>query len=223
MECFGCGLVFLSPRMTAEAYAKFYDGPYRKLVSAFHGREINAETIEAEQWDYALEVKDVLIPYLDFPLRPDRNWNLLDIGGSTGVVGHVVAGGFGIAPTVLDPCPAELERARGYANVIRGTIESFDPAGRTWDVILLCQTVDHLLDISGSLAKIRTMIAPDGVFWVDIVDYGRRPEIKIDHPYYLTPTTMGAHLRKAGFEVKHVEPAPDGVHVGFVCVPGVRG
>ena len=47
--CGRCGLVFLNPRMTAQAYGRFYDGTYRPLVSAFHGRLINAHTIQAEQ------------------------------------------------------------------------------------------------------------------------------------------------------------------------------
>src|SRR5215510_15120694 len=43
--CSSCGLVFLNPRMTPSAYASFYDGVYRPLVSAFHGRLIDAKTI----------------------------------------------------------------------------------------------------------------------------------------------------------------------------------
>jgi hypothetical protein len=43
--CRRCGLVFLNPRMTADAYGRFYDGVYRPLVSAFHGRLIDATTI----------------------------------------------------------------------------------------------------------------------------------------------------------------------------------
>ena len=32
--CARCGLEFLNPRMTADAYARFYDGVYRPLDSA---------------------------------------------------------------------------------------------------------------------------------------------------------------------------------------------
>ena len=51
--CRHCGLVFLNPRMTAEAYGRFYDGIYRPLVSAFHGRLIDART----QFDAQLSAK----------------------------------------------------------------------------------------------------------------------------------------------------------------------
>ena len=56
--CRRCGLVFLNPRMTGEAYGGFYNGVYRPLVSAFHGRLIDAQTIQDEQRDYAIERAD---------------------------------------------------------------------------------------------------------------------------------------------------------------------
>ncbi len=62
--CRACGLVFLNPRMTADAYGRFYDGVYRPLVSAFHGRLIDARTIQAEQHDYAVERAEFLRPFV---------------------------------------------------------------------------------------------------------------------------------------------------------------
>jgi len=53
--CRRCGLVFLNPRMTADSYGRFYNGIYRPLVSAFHGRLIDAQTIQDEQREYAAE------------------------------------------------------------------------------------------------------------------------------------------------------------------------
>src|SRR6478672_8137131 len=40
--CRACGLSFLNPVMTGEAYGEFYQGVYRPLVSAYHGRLIDA-------------------------------------------------------------------------------------------------------------------------------------------------------------------------------------
>src|SRR5215471_3678973 len=80
--CRRCGLVFLNPRMTAEAYGRFYDGVYRPLVSAFHGRLIDARTIQAEQRDYAVERASFVRPFL----AGAHLTSMLDIGGSTGVV-----------------------------------------------------------------------------------------------------------------------------------------
>src|SRR5687767_14679381 len=54
--CDRCGLVFLDPVMTAAAYSRFYAGTYRPLVSAYHGRLIDAHTIQGEQWQYAADL-----------------------------------------------------------------------------------------------------------------------------------------------------------------------
>ena len=224
-RCARCGLVFLNPMPTAEAYADFYRHVYRPLVSAYHGRTIDAETVERDQVEYAEELVAALEPFLADGPRS----TLLDVGGSTGLVAEAVARRFGLAATVLDPAPDEAERAaaRGLETVV-GTIEAYDPGERRFDVVLLCQTIDHLLDVAGSLAKLRHLIAEDGLLFVDIVDFRvpwRRTgnvadAIKVDHPYSLTPATAEAFLARAGFRPLHVERAADGLHVSYVCEPG---
>jgi hypothetical protein len=211
--CPFCGLTFFTQRMTREAYAEFYaSGAYRRLVSAFHGREINAETIQPEQREYAQYVYGILDPWTE-------TWGgsaLLDIGGSTGIVAHHLATHIGCDAAVLDPAPAELERADGLLR-FPGTIEDFDPQGRTWDLVTLCQTADHLLDLMGSLRKIRGLLSEEGLFWSDIVDFDKTQEVKIDHPFNLTERTYRAFLERAGFSLLQINYAPDGVHIGFLC------
>src|SRR5688572_25428683 len=94
--CAGCGLVFLNPRMTAEAYGRFYGGVYRPLVSAFHGRLIDATTIQAEQREYAAERAEFMRPFL----QGAGLTTMLDIGGSTGVVARHLAEEFALDATV---------------------------------------------------------------------------------------------------------------------------
>ena len=54
VECQGCGLRFLSFRMTAEAYEEFYaGGHYRELLATFYGHPVSAQSIEADQERYA--------------------------------------------------------------------------------------------------------------------------------------------------------------------------
>src|SRR5262245_14611492 len=153
--CTTCGLVFLNPRMTAEAYGRFYDGIYRPLVSAFHGRLIDATTIQAEQREYAAE----RVVFLREFLATEGPRTLLDIGGSTGVVAHHLAREFGLQATVIDPAPLELEQARRYGvQTITGLVEAHDFGDQTFDVVIICQTVDHLLDVAGTLARVRGLL-----------------------------------------------------------------
>jgi 2-polyprenyl-3-methyl-5-hydroxy-6-metoxy-1,4-benzoquinol methylase len=226
--CRRCGLVFLNPRLTAEAYARFYNGTYRPLVSAFHGRLIDARTIQAEQREYAAERAKFLRPFI----TDARRRTLLDIGGSTGVVAAHFAREFGLEGTVIDPAPLEIEQAQRLGlETISGLVEHHDFSKRRFDIVTICQTVDHLLDIAGTLARVRQLLTDDGVLFIDIVDFRAaylrnwsvEDAIKIDHPYYLTEPTILAYLGSAAFEVLRSDYAADHLHVSYVCRPATGG
>ena len=222
--CARCGLVFLDPVMTAAAYGDFYTRTYRPLVSAFHGRLIDARTIQQEQREYAVERGDLLAPYVN-----GRGYKtLLDIGGSTGVVADAFARRFDVRATVVDPAPLETMQAQALGlETIEGLVEHVDLGARQFDVVVMCQTVDHLLDVTGTLRRLRDLVTPDGVFFIDIVDFRAaylrnasvEGAIKIDHPYYLTEATMTAYLRRAGFEIARSDYAADHLHVSYVARP----
>jgi ubiquinone/menaquinone biosynthesis C-methylase UbiE len=223
--CEVCGLVFLNPRMTAQAYGRFYDGIYRPLVSAFHNRLIDAKTIQGEQREYAIERAEFARPFL----QDAGLGSMLDIGGSTGVVAGHFAKAFGLSGTLIDPAPLEVEQARAFGlETITGLVEEHDFGSRRFDVVLICQTVDHLLDVAGTLARVRRLLTPRGRLFVDIVDFRAaylrnwsvEDATKIDHPYYLTQETMRAYLERAGFEILRTDYAADHLHVSYLCGPG---
>jgi 2-polyprenyl-3-methyl-5-hydroxy-6-metoxy-1,4-benzoquinol methylase len=152
---------------------------------------------------------------------------LIDVGGSTGIVSAAVREAFGSAVTVLDPAPAELEVAAAAGmETIAGFVEDFDPGARRWDLVLLCQTIDHLLDARGTLESMRWMTADDGHAFVDVLDLliAARKQgsvegaAKIDHPYYLTHDTAVAAFGLTGFEPVAERLSADG-HWGFVLSP----
>jgi 2-polyprenyl-3-methyl-5-hydroxy-6-metoxy-1,4-benzoquinol methylase len=223
--CGRCGLVFLNPVMTAEAYGRFYGGVYRPLVSAYHGRLIDARTIQAEQRDYAAERSALLRPFLTHAAAR----TLLDIGGSTGVVAQVLAREFGLEATVIDPAPLEVLEAQTLGlETITGLVEAHDFGARRFDVVAICQTVDHLLDVAGTLRRVRELLTPGGVLFIDIVDFRAaylrnwsvEEAVKIDHPYYLTEPVALAFLARAGFDVLRTDYAADHLHVSYVCRAG---
>lgn len=222
--CTRCGLVFLNPRPTEAEYARFYESVYRPLVGAYHGRLIDASSIEGEQERYAQELVRLLTPFLD----GRTGGRLLDVGGSTGVVASALAGAFGLEGVVVDPAPAELERAaaRGLATVA-ATMEQFAPEEDSFDVVIVCQTIDHLLDVSSTLEKLHNALHEQGILFVDVVDLragylragGIEGATKIDHPYSLTEDTTELFLARAGFDVVRKDYAADRLHVGYVCRP----
>jgi SAM-dependent methyltransferase len=191
-------------------------------VSAYHGRLIDASTVQVEQRDYGDELAEFLRSRL--VAAPS---SLIDLGGSTGVVADRVRAVFpSVAATVLDPAPDELAvaAANGMAT-IAGFIEDYDPAGRTWDLVLLCQTIDHVLDATAVMRALREMLGPDGHAFVDVLDVSfmlrRRGAIegavKVDHPYYFTRATALGLFSKVGLRVVDERMSHDG-HWGFVLV-----
>ena len=222
LACLRCGLVSLSPRLTPAEYADFYATAYRPLVSAYHGRLIDAETVQEEQRLYAAELVQFL--RLSLPAPPSR---VLDVGGSTGVVAGAVREAFGAAATVLDPAPDELAHAAAAGmETVAGFAEDADVGARTFELVLLCQTIDHLLDIAATLHSIRSWVAPGGFAFVDVLDVEfmllRRGAIegaiKIDHPYSLTRETALAYFRQAGLSPTAERLSDDG-HLGFLLEP----
>jgi SAM-dependent methyltransferase len=221
--CIRCGLGFLSPRLTAGEYADFYAHVYRPLVSAYHGRLIDAETVQVEQRGYAAE----LIGFLQRHLATSPA-DVLDVGGSTGVVAAAVQDAFGSHVTVLDPAPDELAIAAAAGlETIEGFAEDFDPGARRWQLVLLCQTIDHLLDVSATLEALRGLLADRGRVFVDVLDvefvaqrHGSiEGAVKIDHPYYLTRATALGYFARVGLDVVAERMSPDG-HWGFLLAPG---
>jgi SAM-dependent methyltransferase len=220
--CRACGLGFLSPRLSAAEYESFYEHVYRPLVSAYHGRRIDAETVQVDQQAYA----DELMPFLREHL-PRRPATVLDVGGSTGIVAAAVRDAFGARATVLDPAPDELAKAEATGmETVAGFAEEFDPGDRRWDLVLLCQTIDHLLDVRATLASLRRLTADDGRAFVDVLDLmiAARKQgtvegaAKIDHPYYLTHDTATAFFLLTGYQPVAERLSEDG-HWGFVLEP----
>ncbi len=224
-RCTGCGLVFISPRMVDDGYRRFYaDGHYRTLLTKFYGKPIQPGTMEASQRAYA----EALAVYLEPYLAKRTMSTVLDVGGSTGVVAGTMARRFGLKATVLDPADAELVVAKQAGlNALCGTIEEWSPNGYRWDLVLLCQTVDHLLDIRVALAKLRHAVSGRGLFYMDIacfdilLDRPKLPEqvVKVDHPYYLSRVHAETYLDRAGFQVVARCNGPLRYQVGYLCKP----
>ncbi len=220
--CLSSGLTFLNPVMTREAYSAFYRDTYRPLVSAYHNRLIDAASIQDEQRLYALQ----LIDFAASELRDRKVRHLLDIGGSTGVVAEAFVRAFGGEAMIVDPAPDELAYARDSGmKVIPGFIEDAELEKNAFDFVMICQSVDHLLDVDAVLSCVRNSLADEGLFFIDIVDFRAaylrnhsiEEAIKVDHPYYFTQETITAYFKKHGFRAIKTNFAADHLHIGFLC------
>jgi SAM-dependent methyltransferase len=203
--CEDCGLVYLDPRPTREAYSLFYEQHYRELIGAWKGKPETPESMRGEQHLYASHVTQ-LLKSADVTRHAKH---AVDLGGSTGVVARNLEQQ-GVACLVVDPSPDELAVAASYELETEvGLVETWEPGDRKFDLALLCRTVDHLVSIRQSLEKIHSFLAPNGLLFIDAVDFESsarnatdyRQFLKLDHCFYLSDTTMRAYFRAIGFKV----------------------
>ena len=223
--CLRCGLIFLLDRFTAEGYTRFYQDYYRALGSVYLNRPITPKTLQEEQRRYARSLIETFRGLLPLP----AGTTLIDVGGSTGVVATEFAGAYGMAATVLDPSPDELEQARAAGHTTMCTLfETWEGTDEQFDLVLCNRTIDHFLDLKRALEKLRSLCKPSGYLLIDIVDVEMirkrkgmlEGAIKVDHPYYLCNEIAAAILQEAGFAVVYREIASSPERVTYLCRPG---
>jgi SAM-dependent methyltransferase len=224
MTCRVCGLTMLNPCMTSNSYGEFYKGIYRPLVSAYHGRIIDAQTIQEEQKGYAKEMEQLLAPFM----QNKNSASFLDVGGSTGIIAAHFAREFKVRATVLDPAPDEIAEADALGiETVTSFVEDWQHGGRRFDLIGMFKTVDHLLDVSKTLKTLRSLIADDGLFIIDVVDFRAvylkkwsiEDSLKIDHPFSLTDPVMEAYLLQSGFKTVRKAYGKDRQLIVYICSP----
>lgn len=210
VQCRGCGLRYINPRQTADEYAAFYQHGYRPLLERWLKRPYPLSEIETDQWRYAADTTSALARWLE----PYAGGSVLDVGGSTGVVGRMCRARWGMTVTVVDPSADELARARD-CQTICGSAETVDLP--TVDVALVCRTLDHLLDPLGVLRRLRACAR---LLVVDVNNVDGWPpdhRYKVDHPYAFTEQTLKAMVAAAGWTIQAQWRRRGPQYVGVVC------
>jgi SAM-dependent methyltransferase len=228
--CLDCGLFYLVDRFSAAGYSDFYSsGAYRTVSSQFNGVTHAIHDVQANQLAYARNLVRLLAGFVP----PRREGKLLDVGGSTGIVARELAKEFGMRGTVLDPATEEVAAARAAGlDAVVGSLEDWN-TGDKFDLIVLCRSIEHLFDLRRSLARIRSLLTPQGLFYCDIADFMEMcrlsgpPETftKVDHCYWLTQSTALQIFRALGFELVSMNIAFGAAQVGFLlraCEPSVE-
>lgn len=213
--CGGCGIGYLVERLSKNSYAKLYDGSYRRLLSSLFQQDIDLEFIKNHNKKYA----EKLISRIGNDLALTSRSTVLDIGGSTGAVSYEILKRSGVRPIVLDPSEEELEEAKAKGlETILGTIEDADLGDRKFDLVLFCRTAEHVTDLKRTLGRIRSILKPGGMFYMDyldLVEYAHRDgaveaTARLSHCFYLYNEMIPTLLSHFGFKVRttYISPTP---------------
>jgi SAM-dependent methyltransferase len=217
-------LFYLADCFTVESYSQFYlKGAYRSVCSQFNNVRHTIDQIRADQRNYAQTLSSVLARYV----QGHRTGKLLDVGGSAGIVASEFVKKFNLRGTVLDPAEEEIAAARSLGlEAVVGSVENYDTQD-TYDLVLLCRSVEHLMDLRAAFARIRGLLKPGGLFYCDIADFIELcqqvgpPETvaKIDHRYWLTQATAISIFGALGFELISMDIAFGFGYAGYLLRP----
>lgn len=210
VKCRTCDLVFESPRPGREAIDAFYanEGLWTRSTDAEGAARSYVHELEAKK-----PLFDDLVRRIE---QRKRSGRLLDVGS-----------GAGLLERSLDPSRWEfvgVESSRFIAefgprelgtHVLCTTFEAADFPEASFDVIVMKYVLDHMEAPFEALLKARRLLKEDGLLVVaDLINIesfcarvfgsGHR----LIHPMhftYFSPSTIRAHLKRAGFRVVRVE------------------
>jgi SAM-dependent methyltransferase len=195
MKCLQCGLIFMKPRLSAEAlvreYAQAEDPVYLENIQA-----------RIETFRYNLnEIRQYLRP-------SDR---VLEIGSYCGAF-LKVARDEGIDITGLEPSEwaARQSSTMSDAAVICGTTDDLPRDLGTFDAVVAWDVLEHFADPVAELVKIHRLLDENGTFlfstlmidnWFPQAMGKRWPWFMDMHLFYFTEATIRQILEKTGFEI----------------------
>lgn len=206
--CQNCGLIYINPRMTDEELAKFYEEDYRKTEK---GTELSENISDQELYlgvYNALYAKQFVAKHLTC----EEGAKALDIGCHTGsLLGQLRKLGF--APYGIEPDARSViypKKLYGLDNIFNGTIEAYDNRFGEFDLITICDCLEHVTSVTEVLQKLRSMLKPDGHLMIAIPAW-QYPSVSVSaflssaHTYTFSPETITAYLHKTGFEPEVID------------------
>ena len=225
--CHCTGLLYLVDRLTQDGYERFYrSGLYRELTASFFGGRLN--DLVSKQQEGAKTNAELVINALRHQISLPNGATLLDVGGSTGALAQAFVQAYKVQATVLDPAEKELELAAALG--LRTKLGQFEHAdfseGEKYDVVVLNQMIEHVVDIRATFEKARSLLKTQGHVVFDILDCLAEIEkvgcveaaSRLDHCYFLYEEMVDVLCKRVGLVVaKRIRHT--GISILYSCRP----
>lgn len=223
VECKGCGMVHLSPRMTLPELQKFYS--QNQFSKLFRGSAIPDENIMATREQRAQKKIALINPYLD--MIPEGS--VLEIGCSSGYLlrgirdkGYEVYG--------VDPSDGFVQYAKNHygLTVVSGMFPDAVPNewGDRFSMIIALHVLEHTDDPIYILKSIRERLKYGGLLILEVPDLNRAVTVRKylqqnyfqkSHIWDFSGITIKRLLEKCGLKVfvceNYSNNAPDDKNV----------
>lgn len=206
--CKTCGLTRINPRMSQKGYERFYKEAFFEYLDPYN-RPAYVEEFENTTNDkYWTNGRRKIMPYIYGWLRPDLK-TVLDIGAGYGTILYYLQKEKGMQCLGIDPDPESVKIAKEKFGVeIQDfTVEGyFEKHHEKFDVVILEQTFEHLLDPLVTLKEIKKRLTPEGFCYIGVPNaykFGAPYSLyyQLAHTYNYTPYSLKKLAELAGLRV----------------------
>ncbi|MFH1093213.1 MAG: methyltransferase domain-containing protein [Candidatus Omnitrophota bacterium] len=194
LKCVTCGLVFVPSGESSQIIIR----QYREMVDAGYIEE------ETGRRKTACLVLKKLQRY------QKKGKLLLDVGCSTGFfLDEAKKKGWQVQGVELSQWAASIAREKFSIDVINSTLKQAKLPANSYDLIVLHDTIEHVLNPREMLIEIRRILKPDGVVYINTPDIqslasrvlkARWWGINRHHLFYFSRKTLNRLLEAAGFK-----------------------
>jgi len=210
VECSDCGLIYENPRYPAEVIMQGYassneaghDSQYPMRVNSFYRALSKLKT-----------------------KLPAPGAKVLDIGTAGGAFLEA-ATQFGYEAYGLEPSRFLVEKgvSRGL-KMKQGTIETNSFEDGSFDMVCLWDVIEHLSEPKQDLIKIRRLLKPGGILFINYPDIGTLPArlagkkfwwILSVHLHHFSRKTIDLICQKAGYQVFHQQSYWQTLQFGYL-------
>lgn len=202
-QCLQCGLVYANPRLTKDEIWKRYSPTYfwDEYMPAHH----------ADDGVYRGDIHRKRAQSILSLLQPHKlQGKLLEVGCAAGFFLKVAKeDGWDVTGIEIMSPAVKYGQETLELDIHEGTLMDVSLPDASFDVVVLIETVEHLLDPLANLELVFSLLRPGGVVLVAVPnqDSIMRSVLGSDwsvlspaeHLYYFTESTMSQLLEKAGF------------------------
>jgi len=192
--CKNCGFVYSSPILPPESMSAFYATHSNYTYPQSKGK---VPLLRQNRWKKRYE-------FLENQLSGFKG-KVLDVGCATGD-GLSLFKSKGWDVCGIDPSPKTAELAREFYDikVITGVFDvSLIANEKPFDLIILCQVLEHMVSPNSTISDIFKILSPDGVVYIEVPNllcpYVSTGYFTFEHVNYFTPVTLTSLMESNGF------------------------